>query len=213
VPPCDPRDRHLGRGGRTIPPVVLTGRERTIVRVGSVSADSPDRRVSEGTRSARALALTLALAIACAVGVAACVAGTGTVATTVPARPAANGTSERSPAASPPGTTETTWGRIWDGLPSSFPNYPGAEPTQTGEGAASAVLDIPANAATAASWYEKTLKLAGYTTEALSGPLENGSLVIASVGAGSGCRVQTSLVPTGSQTIATILFAAACPFP
>jgi hypothetical protein len=158
------------------------------------------------------LALTLTLAIVCAVAVTACVAGTGTVATLGTASPAAGGTSEPSPAASPPGTTETTWGRIWDSLPSSFPHYPGAEPTQTGEGAASAVLDIPVNAATAASWYEKALKQAGYATEALSGPLENGGLVIASVGSGSGCRVQTSLVPTGSQTIATILFAAACPF-
>ncbi len=153
-----------------------------------------------------------ALALVCAIAFAACVAGTGTVSTAIPASPAADSSSPSSPAASPPRMTETSWGRIWDGLPPSFPHYPGAEPTETGEGPASAVLDVPVKAATAADWYAKALKQAGYATEALSGPLENGSMVIASVGSEPGCRVQTSLVPSGSRTIATVLFAAACPY-
>jgi hypothetical protein len=108
--------------------------------------------------------------------------------------------------------TEISWGRIWDGLPPSFPRYPGAEPTETGAGPASAILDVPVKAATVADWYGKALKQAGYDTEAVSGPLENGSMVIASVGSEPGCRVQTSLVPSGGRTTATILFAAACPY-
>ena len=154
----------------------------------------------------------LALALFCAVAVAACVSGTGTVSTAIPASPVAGSSSEPSPAVTPPGMTETSWGRIWDGLPPSFPHYPGAEPTETGEGPASAVLDVPGKAATAADWYAKALKQAGYSTEALSGPLENGSMVIVSIGSEPGCRVQTSLVPSGGRTIATVLFAAACPY-
>lgn len=154
----------------------------------------------------------LTLALCCAVAIAACVSGTGTVPTVIPASPVAGRGSEPSPTASPPGMTETPWGRIWDGLPPSFPAYPGTEPTETGEGPASAILDLPIKAATAADWYAKALQQAGYATEALSGPLENGSMVIASVGSEPGCRVQTSLVPSGSRTIATVLFAAACPF-
>lgn len=157
-------------------------------------------------------AAALTLAAVCAVAIAACVSGTGTVSTAIPASPVAGGGSESSPAVTPPGMTETSWGRIWDGLPPSFPHYPGVEPTETGEGPASAVLDVPGKATTAADWYAKALKQAGYSTEARSGPLENGSIVIASVGSEPGCRVQTSLVPSGGRTIATILFAAACPY-
>jgi hypothetical protein len=117
------------------------------------------------------------------------------------------------PGASQPTTTEIAWGRIWDELPPGFPHYPGAEPAETGGGPASATLAVPASASTAADWYRGALTRAGYDTKALSGPLEDGSVVIDSVGGGDpDCRVQTSLVPHGNQAIATILFAAACPF-
>jgi hypothetical protein len=153
-----------------------------------------------------------ALALFCAVAFAACVSGSGTGPAASPTSPLVGSGSGPSSAASPPGVTEMSWGRIWDGLPPRFPRYPGAEPTETGDGPASAILDVPVKAATAADWYGKALKQAGYDTEAVSGPLENGSLVIASVGPQPGCRVQTSLVPSGSRTTATILLAAACPF-
>lgn len=117
------------------------------------------------------------------------------------------------PDASQPTTTETLWGRIWDELSPGFPHYPGAEPADSGRGPASATLAVPATASVAADWYRGALERAGYATEALSEPLEDGSIVIDSVGGGDpGCRVQVSLVPHGNQSIATILFAAACPF-
>lgn len=121
-------------------------------------------------------------------------------------------TAAASPASTPPGTTATAWGRIWDSVPGSFPRYPGAEPTSTGGGAASAVLDVPASVSVAADWYRQRLEAVGYDTEALGGPLEDGSIVIASVGRDPDCRIQTSLVPRGTRTFATIMFAAACPF-
>jgi len=109
------------------------------------------------------------------------------------------------------GQTKTTWGTIWDALPAGFPRYPGAEPTQAREGPASATLDLKADPKTAANWWGAALTGAGYATDATEGPLEDGSLVVHSVGQGQ-CRVQASFVPLGGSTVETVLFAAACPF-
>jgi hypothetical protein len=114
--------------------------------------------------------------------------------------------------ASSPTTTQTAWGRIWDGLPAAFPTYPGAEPADGGEGPASAVVGAPAKVATVVDWYRQALVAAGYSIEALSGPMEDGSTVIDAVGLEPTCRVQASIGPHGSQTTVSILFAADCPF-
>ena len=161
--------------------------------------------------AARLPAATLALALAAAAVLAACVS-TGS-STPGPTDVPGGSSPTAEPGASQPTTTETAWGRIWDELPPGFPHYPGAEPAETGGGPASATLAVPATVGAAADWYRGALTRAGYDTEALSGPLEDGSVVIDSVGGGDpDCRVQTSLVPRGGQVIATILFAAACPF-
>lgn len=152
-----------------------------------------------------------ALALAAAAVLAACVS-TGS-STPRPTDVAGGSSPTAEPGGSQPTTTETAWGRIWDELPPGFPHYPGAEPAETGGGPASAALAVPATASAAVDWYRGALTRAGYDTEALSGPLEDGSVVIDSVGRGDpDCRVQTSLVPRGDRVIATILFAAACPF-
>ncbi len=125
--------------------------------------------------------------------------------------PADSGTSG-GPSASLPSTTTISWGTIWDAVPSAFPRYPGAEPTQNDGGAASAVLAVPATASVAADWYRSALEAAGYDTEALVGPSEDGSYAIDSTGTNSDCQVRTTIARLGSQTTATILFAAGCPF-
>ncbi len=56
------------------------------------------------------------------------------------------------------------------------------------------------------------LAAAGYSTEALSGPSEDGSLVIDSVGTDPACRVQTRIRPLGGTTMITVLYGAACPW-
>jgi hypothetical protein len=101
---------------------------------------------------------------------------------------------------------------IWDALPEGFPRYPGAEPTDTREGAASATLAIPTNAKTASDWWAAALMRAGFSTESTEGPLENGSIVVHSLGRSPSCRVQATFVPQGGTTIETVLFAAGCPF-
>jgi hypothetical protein len=44
----------------------------------------------------------------------------------------------------------------------------------------------------------------------VSGPLEDGSFTLDSVGI-AGCRIQTTVAPLGGMTFVTILYAADCP--
>ena len=116
------------------------------------------------------------------------------------------------PSAPPAGTTETDWGTIHDALPPGFPRYPGSTPTETGGGPASAVFDVPADVPTVTTWLQGALEGAGFSTLSLSGPAEDGSMEIESVGpATTQCRVRTTVAPLGGSTIVTILYGAVCP--
>ena len=114
----------------------------------------------------------------------------------------------------PPVTqSDTAWGRIWDAVPESFPVYPGAvESDDPGGGepvsATFSVSGAPDEIATA---LQSQLELATYSTEALSGPLEDGGFVIDSVG-DAGCRVETTVTPAGGLTLIAVRFGADCPF-
>lgn len=117
-----------------------------------------------------------------------------------------------SPRPSPPDQTDTEWGRIWDALPGTFPEYPGASPTETGEGPASAILDVgDVDPAGVASFYDSAFEFAGYATLSIDGPREDGSWEIESVGETT-CRILTTITPLGGSTIVTILYRADCPF-
>lgn len=145
-------------------------------------------------------------AVALALGLAAVGCGS----TTQPPPPA---TSPVSGASAPPqaGTTETDWGTIHDALPPGFPRYPGSTPTETGAGPASAVFDVPADLSTVTTWFQGALEGAGFSTLSLSGPAEDGSMEIESVGLTTQCRVRTTVAPLGGSTIVTILYGAVCP--
>jgi hypothetical protein len=114
-------------------------------------------------------------------------------------------------ASATPTTTTTEWGAIWDSLPPTFPVYPGAEPMEAPAGPASATLAVPAAVRVATVWWQAGLEQAGYSTAAVSGPLEDGGMVIDSTGSGD-CMVQVAIVPTGATTTATILYGAGCPY-
>lgn len=117
-----------------------------------------------------------------------------------------------SPVATPPGQTDTEWGRIWDAVPATFPTYPGQSPTETGEGPASAVLDVgDAEPAEVASFYRSAFEVAGYATLSSNGPREDGSFEIESTGETT-CRILTTITPMGGLTVVTILYRADCPF-
>ena len=109
--------------------------------------------------------------------------------------------------------TDTEWGRIWDALPAGFPVYPDAvETEEAGAGEpVSATFSSPAAADEIATWLQSRLELATFSTEALSGPLEDGSFVLDSVG-DEGCRIETTVAPAGGLTIITVRYGADCPF-
>jgi hypothetical protein len=127
---------------------------------------------------------------------------------------AATGSPSPLPSATPAvGQTDTDFGRIWDALPPGFPAYPGSTPTETGEGPVSGQFSVPADVATVSTFLQAALEGAGYSTEAMSGPFEDGSVTIDSTNPDFGdCRVRTSIAPAGGTTIVSVWYGADCPF-
>ena len=109
--------------------------------------------------------------------------------------------------------SDSEWGRIWDDVPQGFPTYPGStlagdtSPEPVSATYAVAGGDDPAQIA---SWMQSALETATFSTESLSGPLEDGSFVLDSVGDGE-CRIQVVIAPMGGLTFVTVRFGAACP--
>ncbi|MBA3234909.1 MAG: hypothetical protein H0T59_02810, partial [Chloroflexi bacterium] len=105
-----------------------------------------------------------------------------------PATPAATDTLA-PPSAEPSATstttqTDTDWGRIWDSLPTGFPTILGATPSEeASDGPASDVLVVQGSAGKAiATFTQQALEGAGFTTEELNGPFEDGSFILDSAG-------------------------------
>lgn len=143
-------------------------------------------------------------------------AGSPAPASTEPSlTPVPNGSPSPADSGRGPGTvtqTETEWGPIWDALPASFPRFPGSAPTDPIGEPVSGSFAIPAGPEEAAEFMQSALELAGYSTEALSGPFEDGSYVIDSVGPTTlDCRVQTRLTPLSGTTRMTVLYGTGCP--
>ena len=108
--------------------------------------------------------------------------------------------------------TDTAWGRIWDGVPVGFPIFPGSKIAgETSPEPVSARYSVATgDTAVIATWMQTALENAGLRTEALSGPLEDGSFVLESVGEVD-CRVQVIVAPMGGLTFVTVRYGAACP--
>jgi hypothetical protein len=112
------------------------------------------------------------------------------------------------------GQTDTDWGRVWDALPEAFPVYPGATPADdAAPEVVSATFALEGTDARAvAGWMQTELERARYATEALNGPLEDGSFVLDLAGAGD-CRIQVSVAPLGNLTTVAVRYGAGCPKP
>ncbi len=167
--------------------------------------------------SATAALLAAGLALsACTVAASPGASGSADVAS--PSGAASSGPASPSPAAtkapspSPVSQTDTAWGRIWDAVPASFPLPPGASPV-TPERAASGAWSLTGgDPAAITSQIQAGLEKAGYSTAAVSGPLEDGSRIIDSVGTPSACHIQTRVKPLGGTISITVMFGASCPF-
>lgn len=120
-----------------------------------------------------------------------------------------------APATSSPsavGQTDTAWGRIWDDVPPGFPRFPGSTPADDAspDPASARYVVADGDPQAMATWMQAALETATYSTAALSGPLEDGSFVLDSVGDGE-CRIETTIAPLGGMTFVTVLYGAACP--
>jgi hypothetical protein len=134
----------------------------------------------------------------------------------VPASTSPVGSGEATAAATvgaPPSQTDTIWGRIWDGLPATFPLPPGAQPAEDPVEPVSAAFDVSAEGggpADIARFYADVLAAAGYSAS-IDGPLEDGSFIVEARQAPA-CQVQTRSGTLGGLTRLTILYGAGCPF-
>jgi hypothetical protein len=142
---------------------------------------------------------------------------------TISPSPAATGTAVASdpaptgstPASSSPvaiGQTDTPWGRIWDVVPAGFPRFPGSTPADDAspDPASARYVVEGGDPQEMATWLQAALETATYSTLALSGPLEDGSFVLDSVGDGE-CRIESTIAPLGGMTFVTVRYGAACP--
>ena len=132
---------------------------------------------------------------------------------TAPSPGASAAPSTASSAATGAGQTDTEWGRIWDTLPDSFPEIPGARPTdEAAADPASARFVIAGDVARlVATALVTQLASEGFPTAGLGAPLEDGSYVLDATGPTSDCKVQVTVSPKGGETFVTILYGAACP--
>ena len=130
-----------------------------------------------------------------------------------PSTAGASASSPAQPGAAAAGQTDTEWGRIWDTLPSNFPEIPRAHPSEeAATGPASATLVLEGNVAQlVATALVDSLAKNGFPTPGLGTPLEDGSYTLDAAGSAPGCKVQATVKPIGGETFVTILYGAACP--
>ena len=127
-------------------------------------------------------------------------------------RPTSGAASAPADGASTGTQTDTEWGRIWDDVPAGFPRFPGSTVADgaTPEPVSATYSVANDDTAVIATWMQAALENASFRTESLSGPLEDGSFVLDSVGAGrmpAAGRVE----PMGGLTFVTVRYGAACP--
>jgi hypothetical protein len=136
----------------------------------------------------------------------------GTTSTVAPSASLPVSSADGTPTASSSITqTDTAWGRIWDAVPAGFPRFPGSSPAGDASAApSSARYTVPgSDPEEIAAWLQAGLETAMFSTD-VSGPLEDGSITLDSVG-DAGCRIQTTVAPLGGMTFVTVLYGADCP--
>ena len=170
---------------------------------------------SRPVRLAITLAIVAAVLAACQDPVApsrATAAATGTSVISAEATPPATSVavSTEAPLA---GQTDSDWGRIWDRTPAAFPVYPGSTASEEAEtGPVSAMYALPeGDAAAIGAWFQDKMESAGFSTESLSGPMEDGSYILESTGEDAGCRTEVTVAPLGGTIAVTVRYGAACP--
>jgi hypothetical protein len=138
---------------------------------------------------------------------------TGSATPGEPSTAASSAASSAPSTAAETGQTDTEWGRIWDTLPSRFPEIPGARPSEeaaTGPASATFVIGGDVSRQVAAALVT-LLAGADFPTGGLGTPLESGAYVLEATGPTAGCKLQVTVEPMGGETLVTILYGADCP--
>ncbi len=127
-----------------------------------------------------------------------------------PTRVPGGDTSAPQPIPTTVGTTQTTWGRILDAVPSTFPVFPDATVADTPAQAVSGAWVSKASASEVATWYHDALLAANFAQVDLGSPLEDGSRVLDVQGDLPECKAQVTVRPAGGSTMITVLYGAGC---
>lgn len=125
----------------------------------------------------------------------------------------APGAPTRTPGLTLPATTETRFGRVWDGLPPSWPTLPGQSESEVGTDA-SAHLVLRGDPLELAHTLRDALVARGWQVD-VGSVLEDGSVVVDATGTSKGCKAEAQFTPNspGSKEGGVLIYyGAACPF-
>jgi hypothetical protein len=148
------------------------------------------------------------------VGVGGCTMGPTDAPRGTPTSPGTAPPIEPTPVTGDATVIESPWGPIWDAVPPAFLVFAGAQPVEIDE-PVSVALDHPAQAASPAdiaNAYVTDLTIGGWRT-VVSGPIEDGSIVVDAVRDGTACRAQVRATPFGGIVRITVLYGSGCPTP
>lgn len=116
-----------------------------------------------------------------------------------------------TPAVTPPTTTETEFGRIWDDVPASFPRLSTSTVGDRPTPASAQFVEIVGTPASATASIRRALTAQGWSVD-VGSPLEDGTVVLEATGQPDGCKAEIRFTPLGGSVIMTVLYGAACPF-
>ena len=200
----------------------MLGHGEGLVCCGGLTSTGYDASVTDARRrAAHALVRILAIVGVLTVVTVACSPAvvvptprstTGTLPTEPTLTPVpAPGAHAQSPASSISQTdTNTAIGRIWDGLPPSFPKLPGQIESEIGS-TTRGLFDANISATVARQAIENALKAQGWSVD-IGSPLEDGTIVLEAVGPSPGCKAEVRFTPHSGTVTMAVLYGAACPF-
>ena len=115
----------------------------------------------------------------------------------------------------PPTTSNVEgFGEIWDGLPASWPQFPGQSQSEIGSDASEALV-VKGDPASLAIVLRRTLEQRGGWTVDIGSALEDGTVVLEAIGPQQGCRVRVRFSPDSPDAdVGTlqVYYGAKCPW-
>jgi hypothetical protein len=187
--------------------VLIVAAVALVAACGGPSPTAPSPTASSASTAASALVATGATSTGSTLPERTGTSSSGPSLTPVPGAPGP------TPAMTLPAMTETAFGRVWDGVPPSWPTLPGQSESEVGSDA-SASLVVHGKPEDLARFLRNELVARGWRVD-VGSVLENGSVVVDAIGAAPGCKAQAQFTPNspGSDDGGVLIYyGAACPF-